>query len=67
MIKCTKTIVAVNKKIIAPVNQGLKLGVLSIVLSDENIKSVSLLANKNIPKGGIFNQLKDQIRLLLLK
>jgi len=62
-----ESVVEIDKKIIAPVNQGLKLGVLSIVLSDENIKSVSLLANKNIPKGGIFNQLKDQIRLLLLK
>ena len=58
--------VEIDKRIIAPIEKNSKLGVLNIMLSDINIKSVSLLANNTISKGSIFNQLKDQIRLLLI-
>jgi D-alanyl-D-alanine carboxypeptidase (penicillin-binding protein 5/6) len=60
-----ESIVEINTKIIAPIKQGDRQGVLKILLSDESIASVPLLAKKAISKGNIFNRLKDEIHLML--
>ena len=59
-------VVEIDKKIIAPIRQGERQGVLNIFLSEENIASVSLLAKTEITRGSIFNRLKDEIHLFLL-
>ena len=59
-------VVEIDTKIIAPIRQGERQGVLNIFLSEENIASVSLLAKTEISKGSIFNRLKDEIHLFLL-
>ena len=59
-------VVEIDTKIIAPIRQGERQGVLNIFLSEENTASVSLLAKTEITRGSIFNRLKDEIHLFLL-
>ncbi len=56
--------VVIDKQVIAPVNQGEKKGVLNVILANENIISVPLLAMETVSEGGIINRLKDEVRLL---
>jgi len=58
--------IEIDKKVIAPIEQGELKGALKILLSDENIATAPLLARTSISKGNIFNQLKDEIHLMLL-
>ena len=55
----------VDNKIIAPIKEAEYKGILKILLSNETIASVPLLAKKSISKGSIFNRLKDEIHLML--
>jgi D-alanyl-D-alanine carboxypeptidase (penicillin-binding protein 5/6) len=57
-------IVEIDKQVIAPVNQGDQKGVLNVMLSNENLVSVPLLAMESVAEGGIINRLKDEVRLL---
>jgi len=59
-------VIEIDKKVIAPIEQGELKGALKILLSDENIATAPLLARTSISKGNIFNQLKDEIHLMLL-
>jgi len=59
-------VIEIDMKIIAPVEQGERQGTLKILLSDENLASVPLLAKTSISRGNIFNRLKDDIHLMLL-
>ena len=61
-----ESIIEIDKKVVAPITQGEQQGVLEIVLSDESVVRVPLLAKTAISKGNIFNQLKDEIHLMLL-
>jgi len=60
-----ESIIAIDTKVIAPVKQGERRGALKILLSDENIATVPLLVKTSIPRGNIFNRLKDEIYLML--
>lgn len=57
-------VVEIDKQVIAPVNQGEQKGVLNVMLTNENIISVPLLAMETVSEGGLVNRLKDEIRLL---
>jgi serine-type D-Ala-D-Ala carboxypeptidase (penicillin-binding protein 5/6) len=57
-------VVEIDKQVIAPVNQGEQKGVLNVMLSNETIVSVPLLAMAAVAEGGIINRLKDEVRLL---
>lgn len=57
-------VVELNQQIVAPVNEGEQKGVLNVMLSNETIASVPLLALESIPEGSIINKLKDEVRLL---
>ena len=61
-----ESIIEIDKKVVAPITQGEQQGVLEIVLSDASVARVPLLAKTAISKGNIFNQLKDEIHLMLL-
>ena len=63
--KKLESLVEVDNKIIAPIKEAAYQGILKILLSNETIASVPLLAKKSISKGNIFNQLKDEIHLML--
>ena len=63
--KKLESLVEVDNKIIAPIKEAAYQGMLKILLSNETIASVPLLAKKSISKGNIFNQLKDEIHLML--
>ena len=57
-------VVEIDKQVIAPVNQGEQKGVLNVMLTNENIISVPLLAMETVSEGGIIKRLKDEVRLL---
>jgi len=57
-------VVEIDKQVIAPVNQGEQKGVLNVMLTNENIISVPLLAMETVSEGGIIIRLKDEVRLL---
>jgi len=59
-------IIEIDTKVIAPVKQGERRGVLKILLSDENIATAPLSVKTSIPRGNIFNRLKDEVYLMLL-
>ena len=61
-----KPIIEIETKVIAPVKQGDRRGVLKILLSDENIATAPLSVKTSIPRGNIFNRLKDEVHLMLL-
>jgi serine-type D-Ala-D-Ala carboxypeptidase (penicillin-binding protein 5/6) len=57
-------VVELDTQVIAPVNEGEQKGVLNVMLSNEKMASVPLLALENISEGSIVNRLKDEVRLL---
>ena len=59
-------IIEIDTKVIAPVRQGERRGVLKILLSDENMATAPLSVKTSIPRGNIFNRLKDEVYLMLL-
>ena len=59
-------IIEIDTKVIAPVKQGERRGVLKILLSDENMAIAPLSVKTSIPRGNIFNRLKDEVYLMLL-
>ena len=61
-----KPIIEIETKVIAPVKQGDRRGVLKILLSDENMAIAPLSVKTSIPRGNIFNRLKDEVYLMLL-
>ena len=61
-----ESIIEIDTKVIAPVKQGERRGVLKILLSDENMATAPLSLKTSIPRGNIFNRLKDEVYLMLL-
>ncbi len=61
-----ESVIEIDTKVIAPVKQGELRGVLKILLSDENVATAPLSVRTSISKGNIFNQLKDEVYLMLL-
>jgi serine-type D-Ala-D-Ala carboxypeptidase (penicillin-binding protein 5/6) len=57
-------IVEIDSNVIAPVNQGEQKGILNVMLANEKLISVPLLALDTVSEGGIINRLKDEVRLL---
>jgi D-alanyl-D-alanine carboxypeptidase (penicillin-binding protein 5/6) len=55
----------VNGKLIAPLHAGQAVGEASIVLAGKTLKTVPLVALKDVPSGGFWHRLIDQIRLWL--
>jgi serine-type D-Ala-D-Ala carboxypeptidase (penicillin-binding protein 5/6) len=57
-------VVEIDKQVIAPVNQGEQKGILNIMLANNKITTVPLLALETISEGGLVNRLKDEVYLL---
>ncbi len=60
-----KAEINVNKKIIAPVKEGDKLGLVNVSLAGEVIVNQPLVALKSVEEGGLIDTLYDEAMLLL--
>jgi D-alanyl-D-alanine carboxypeptidase (penicillin-binding protein 5/6) len=65
--KNLKANILVNDLIKAPVTAGQELGQLHVSLDGEALVDIPLVAEKSIPKAGIFSQLFDWIILLFTR
>jgi len=57
-------VVELDKQVLAPVAEGEKKGMLNVMLTNESIVTIPLLALEAVSEGNIVNRLKDEIRLL---
>ena len=62
-----KATVNVDKKILAPVKAGDKLGSVTVVLDKETLATKDLVALKAVEEGGIFRRLYDSVLMLIRK
>lgn len=60
-----KPIMEIKPSIAAPLRKGDVVGTLSVKLDEEIIAKVNLVIKEDVPKGSLFKQGLDQIRLLL--
>jgi D-alanyl-D-alanine carboxypeptidase (penicillin-binding protein 5/6) len=65
--KDLKAVITVDKKIIAPVKEGTKLGTVTVSLKDEVVISKDLVALKSVEQGNIFRRIYDSGMLMLEK
>ena len=59
--------VVVEKEIVAPVEKETKLGELSIMIKNEEIMKIDVIASENVNKKGIFDYLSEIANFLLCK
>jgi serine-type D-Ala-D-Ala carboxypeptidase (penicillin-binding protein 5/6) len=62
-----KATINVDKKILAPVKAGDKLGSVTVVLDNETLATKDLVALKAVEEGGIFRRLYDSVLMLIRK
>ena len=62
-----KAAITIDKKIIAPVKEGTKLGVVNVTLKGEVVANKDLIALKSVEQGNIIRRLYDSGMLLLEK
>jgi D-alanyl-D-alanine carboxypeptidase (penicillin-binding protein 5/6) len=65
--KDLKAVITVDKKIIAPVKEGTKLGTVTVSLKDEVVISKDLVALKSVEQGNIFRRIYDSGMMMLEK
>lgn len=65
--KDLKAVINVDKKIVAPVAEGAKLGSVKVTLNDEVIVDKDLVALKAVDQGNIIQRLTDSVMLMLEK
>jgi len=62
-----KAVINVNKKIIAPVKAGDKLGTVRVALKDEEIATRDLVALQDVDQGNILRRLYDSVLMMMEK
>jgi len=62
-----KSDIVVDKKIMAPVQQGAKLGSVNVTLKGEVLANKALIALNPVQQGGIFRRVYDSVAMLLGK
>ncbi|MDI1230583.1 MAG: D-alanyl-D-alanine carboxypeptidase [Methylobacter sp.] len=62
-----KAIITIDKKIVAPVKAGTKLGKVNVTLKGEVVAEKDLIALKSVEQGNIFQRLYDSGMMLLEK
>jgi len=62
--KYTTQTITLDQDLIAPINQGDKIGSLVISFSNENIATLPLIALEDAPESGFFARIVDTIKLL---
>ncbi|MEQ1528969.1 MAG: D-alanyl-D-alanine carboxypeptidase family protein [Methylococcales bacterium] len=62
-----KAVMNINKKIIAPVQEGDKLGSITVTLKGQVIANKDLIALKSVEKGNIFKRIIDGVLMMTAK
>ncbi|MDO9424109.1 MAG: D-alanyl-D-alanine carboxypeptidase family protein [Methylobacter sp.] len=62
-----KAVITIDKKIVAPVKEGTKLGTVNVTLKDEVVAEKDLIALKPVEQGNIFQRLYDSAMMMLEK
>ena len=62
--KYTTQTITLDQDLIAPINQGERIGSLLISFSNENIATLPLIALEDAPESGFFAKIVDTIKLL---
>ena len=62
--KYTTQTINLDQDLIAPINQGERIGSLVISFSNENIATLPLIALEDAPESGFFARIVDTIKLL---
>ena len=62
--KYTTQTITLDQDLIAPINQGERVGNLVISFSNENIATLPLIALEDAPESGFFARIVDTIKLL---
>ncbi len=58
-----KPVIEFQSEVIAPVSKGQVVGTLKISLADKELVNIPLIAQEDIPQGGFFKRVLDQIKL----
>ncbi len=58
-----KPVIEFQSEVIAPVSKGQVVGTLKISLTDKELVNIPLIAQEDIPQGGFFKRVLDQIKL----
>jgi len=62
-----KSEIVVDTKIMAPIQEGAKLGSVKVTLQGEVLANKDLIALTTVPQGGIFRRAYDSVAMLLGK
>ncbi|WP_340122896.1 D-alanyl-D-alanine carboxypeptidase family protein [Methylobacter svalbardensis] len=62
-----KAVITIDKKIVAPVKEGTKLGTVNVTLKDGVVAEKDLIALKSVEQGNIFQRLYDSGMMILEK
>lgn len=62
-----KAVINIDKKIVAPVKEGAKLGTVNVSLKGELVSEKELIALKSVEQGNIFQRLYDSAMMMLEK
>lgn len=55
----------ITERAVAPIAAGQKFGVVNVTLDGRVIRTVDLVALKDIPQGGLFTRMVDSVRMLI--
>jgi D-alanyl-D-alanine carboxypeptidase (penicillin-binding protein 5/6) len=58
-----KPVIEFQSEVIAPVSKGQVVGTLKVSLADKELANIPLIAQEDIPQGGFFKRVLDQIKL----
>ena len=58
-----KPVIEFQSEVIAPVSKGQVVGTLKVSLTDKELANIPLIAQEDIPQGGFFKRVLDQIKL----
>lgn len=64
--KDLKAVMEVDPMIVAPVEEGSQLGSVKVMMGEEVVKEVPLLAQQSVERGGFFKRLWDSIKLFFM-
>jgi len=55
----------ITKQAVAPIKAGQQLGTVTIMLNGKAVRTVPLVALKDVPEGGFFHRIVDSVRMLI--
>ncbi|MES2488383.1 MAG: D-alanyl-D-alanine carboxypeptidase family protein [Pseudomonadota bacterium] len=62
-----KAVPQITEQAVAPIKAGQKLGTVTITLNGKPLRTVPLVALKDVPEGGFFHRISDSVQMLISK